>query len=66
MRVLVLCAAAWAGALSVRAPTPEALADTVLVPVSAPFPVPTPQQLKYAGKISALIHFNMASFMHGT
>ncbi len=27
-------------------------------------PIPTPQQLKYPGTISALIHFNMATFFH--
>jgi hypothetical protein len=27
-------------------------------------PTPSPQQLKYGGTISALIHFNMATFFH--
>jgi len=27
-------------------------------------PTPTPQQLKYQGTISALIHFGMATFFH--
>ena len=37
---------------------------TVLVPRPAVWPVPTTQQLKYQGGISALIHNSMATFMH--
>ena len=44
------------------APTPApAFVD---VPFEGALPVPTPQQLKYQGEISALIHFGMATFFH--
>lgn len=33
----------------------------VKLPAPNAMPVPTPQQLKYQGGISALIHFNMAT-----
>jgi hypothetical protein len=42
----------------------SAVAATLLYPRPAAWPVPTPQQLAYGGGISALIHFNMATFMH--
>ena len=35
-----------------------------LYPKPAVWSVPTAQQLRYQGQISALIHFNMATFMH--
>ena len=34
------------------------------LPHGAAMPLPTPQQLKYQGEISALIHFGMATFFH--
>ena len=34
------------------------------LPHAVPMPVPTRQQLAYQGKISALIHFGMATFFH--
>eukprot|EP01043_Picozoa_sp_COSAG02_P039723 COSAG02_NODE_3156_length_7262_cov_12.166132_8_plen_112_part_01 len=33
-------------------------------PAGVTMPVPTPEQLKYQGEISALIHFGMATFFH--
>ena len=39
-------------------------ASTLLIPRAAPWPVPSPQQLQYAGSINALVHFNMATFFH--
>ena len=41
-----------------------ALAQTTLYPRPAQWPVPTAQQLAYGGSISALIHFNMATYVH--
>ncbi len=35
-----------------------------IIHTNAPLPVPTAAQLKYQGSISALIHFNMATFFH--
>ena len=34
------------------------------LPAGLAMPIPTPQQLKYQGEISALIHFGMATFFH--
>ena len=39
-------------------------ATTAVYPRPDAWPIPTPQQLAYQGGISALIHFNMATFMH--
>ncbi len=36
----------------------------VVTPKYGALPIPTPSQLKYQGAISALIHFNMATFAH--
>ena len=33
-----------------------------LYPQTSPWPIPTPQQLSYQGGMSALIHFNMATY----
>ena len=41
-----------------------ALAQTTLYPRPVQWPVPTAQQLAYGGSISALIHFNMATYAH--
>ena len=35
-----------------------------LLPLESAPPLPTPQQLKYQGAVSALIHFGMATFFH--
>jgi hypothetical protein len=42
----------------------EGSSATVMYPRPDAWPVPTPQQLAYQGGISALVHFNMATFMH--
>lgn len=34
------------------------------LPLRGPLPIPSEQQIAYAGKISALIHFGMATFFH--
>ena len=49
-----LCALAAAAAAAAAAPPPFRL-----LPASSAPPLPTPQQLKYQGAISALIHFGM-------
>jgi len=35
-----------------------------ILQLSAPLPIPTPQQLRYQGSMNALIHFGMATFFH--
>jgi hypothetical protein len=41
----------------------ELVRNFELVPFEGTMPIPTASQLKYQGSISALIHFNMATFV---
>ena len=64
---LVACAASCCLGLPISSAA-DALHSTappfkLLVPAAA-LPIPTPEQLRYAGSISALIHFGMATFFH--
>lgn len=47
--------------LFLSAPAPSTAWATKLFEQASPWPVPTAAQLRYGGKMSALIHFNMAS-----